>query len=695
MNTYTHKHTQGITLFIILTSFCFITYSNAQTLDNSSNSQDSLDTSSIEVISITASKNPLALNDTPDSISSVLGADIDLISPQHINQVLDAIPGTWISRGNGQEHLTAIRSPVFTGAGGCGAFFMGLDGISTRAPSFCNANQLFDINYEQAARVDVLRSPASTLYGSNALHGVINVITPSAFNRTSNVVSFQAGAEDFLRLSNEFGVSDDKRSWLNLVNITQENGFQDESGYDQQKMTHIYQVNGISWQNKTVLDVSNLNQETAGFVQGFEVYKDKALRKTNPNPEAFRDAKSLRLYSQFAKSLEQGDLQITPYLRANSMTFLQHFLPWKALEENSHSSVGVQTTYRFSWNTLDWLVGFDTDFTRGSLTETQDQEFSPNIPQGVHYDYDVDVTQTAIYAQGVWQENNLSIRFGGRLERSDYDYDNNTVGRFPCAESVSVCRFSRPDDQNVAYNAFSPSVNMQYTLSDNMLIYAKYAQGFRAPQTAELFRLQNNQLVADIDNESMDSFEIGTRITETDYMLHLASFYMTKDNVIFQNSDRQNVSNGQTKHFGLEAELRYAIADSLNLAGHISYAKHEYTKDTDLVNTNIQGNEIDTAPNWMSNVNLTYTPLEKLSAQVSVQYLSSYYLNPENTAKYDGHTLVDLNLKYALSDTISMSLNLFNLTDRAYAERADIAFGNYRYFIGQPRRAFLKVQWLY
>ena len=86
---------------------------------------------------------------------------------------MQRVPGTWISRGNGQESLTALRSPVLTGAGSCGAFYMAADNISLRAPGFCNVNQLFDANTEQAGRIEVLRGPATALYGSNAMHGVI------------------------------------------------------------------------------------------------------------------------------------------------------------------------------------------------------------------------------------------------------------------------------------------------------------------------------------------------------------------------------------------------------------------------------------------------------------------------------------------------------------------------------------------
>ena len=74
--------------------------------------------------------------DVAGNISWIDDKSLRLIEQQHINQALVRIPRGWISRGNGQEHLTAIRSPVLTGAGGCGAFFIAQDGLSLRAPGF-------------------------------------------------------------------------------------------------------------------------------------------------------------------------------------------------------------------------------------------------------------------------------------------------------------------------------------------------------------------------------------------------------------------------------------------------------------------------------------------------------------------------------------------------------------------------------
>src|SRR5690625_4253219 len=128
----------------------------------------------------TASRRDQDQSQVSASLSAVEGEWIELLRPTHISELLHRMPGTWISRGNGQEHLTAVRSPVFTGSGSCGSFYMAEDSIPLRPAGFCNVNQLFEANAEQAERVEVLRGPGTALHGSNALHGVINVLSRAA-----------------------------------------------------------------------------------------------------------------------------------------------------------------------------------------------------------------------------------------------------------------------------------------------------------------------------------------------------------------------------------------------------------------------------------------------------------------------------------------------------------------------------------
>ena len=152
-----------------------------------------------ENILVTASRVEENAMKLPLAWSTVNSETLQFIDPIHINEIMQRVPGAWISRGNGQESIIALRSPVLTGTGGCGAFFAAADGISLRAPGFCNVNQLFDTNFEQAGRIEVIRGPATALYGSNAMHGVINVISAAPTEEIDNRLALEAGPYDYYR----------------------------------------------------------------------------------------------------------------------------------------------------------------------------------------------------------------------------------------------------------------------------------------------------------------------------------------------------------------------------------------------------------------------------------------------------------------------------------------------------------------
>ena len=79
------------------------------------------------------------------SSTSINSEEIFLVDAQHPKQVFSRVPGIWISRGSGQEHLTSLRSPVLTGPGACGSFLILEDGIPVRPNGFCNVNGLLKL----------------------------------------------------------------------------------------------------------------------------------------------------------------------------------------------------------------------------------------------------------------------------------------------------------------------------------------------------------------------------------------------------------------------------------------------------------------------------------------------------------------------------------------------------------------------
>ena len=503
--------------------------------------QTAEESTALETVIVTASRTPDTAFTLPVAWSALDDSTIERIAAQHSNQVFNRVAGAWVSRGNGQESLISLRSPVLTGAGSCGAFMTAQDGISLRSPGFCNVNQLFDANLLQAGKLEVLKGPATVVFGSNAQHGIINVLSRSVSD-TPDQIKVEAGSRDYYRLAGSAAFG----SLALSAQTTTYGGYQDASGYDQQKATLRIDHDWQGWRVEGLLEGSNLNQETAGYIRGFEAYEDDDAREENPNPEAYRDAWTARGYLGFTRDWgTNAEVTLRPYWRSNSMTFLQHYLPWKATESNRHHSLGLQAIARGQRDRLTWLAGVDIDHTEGALLEVQEAFFSPNQPDGVHYDYEVEADTLAGFTNVTWELSDRWRLDGGlRLEETRYDYDNLTDAGPACAPTASACRFYRPASRKDSFSDWTGNVALSRH-SEQTTVFTRLARGFRAPQTTELYRLQSGQTVADIDSESLNSVEIGVRGSHERFGYDIAAYWMDKEDVIFQDRDRYNVSGAE------------------------------------------------------------------------------------------------------------------------------------------------------
>src|SRR4029450_12546632 len=108
---------------------------------------------------------------------------------------LNRAQSTLSEANSGEESLTAIRSPVLSGPGSCGTFLFLENSIPIRPTGFCNVNELFEVNSEQASSIEVLRGPAGVVYGSGAMHGAINVIQAAPTDLPSQSLAFEAGPD--------------------------------------------------------------------------------------------------------------------------------------------------------------------------------------------------------------------------------------------------------------------------------------------------------------------------------------------------------------------------------------------------------------------------------------------------------------------------------------------------------------------
>ncbi len=661
----------------------------------------------IQEIVVTATRRDQPLIAATGNAARIDGEAIEALGHHHVHELMLEMPGTWISRGSGQEHLTAIRSPVLTGAGSCGAFLFLEDGLPVRPTGFCNVNQLFEVNTEQAGAVEVVRGPGSAFYGSNALHGLVNVITPDPRSDRRRGLSVEAGPNDYVRGSVRWA-GGEAAPWLLRLHGEEDGGFRADSGYGQGKL-NLNVVTPLAGRDvRWSFAATHLEQETAGFILGENAYEDPDINRTNPNPEAFRDADAQRLTARWtALRREAVALDLTAFARRSDMDFLQHFLPGQPLEENGQVSAGLNGVLDFTGGSLPLLAGVDLEWSDGYLRQTQDgpvEDGPPFLvetrPPGKQYDYEVSAWSAAPFVH--WTPSigeRVTLELGLRLEHLRYDYDNRMLtgntrdDGTPCG--FGGCLYTRPADRSDDFTNLAPKVGVNYRLDASQALFANLRRGFRAPQATELYRLQNGQEVADLDSERVDSLEFGYRRLGNAVRLELVGFLMDKEDSVLRDAEGFNVSGGASRHIGLEVNFDWRLSDTLSLSLDGTWTRQTY--EFGLVaargETFVSGNLVDTAPQTLANLKLRWEPRAGYAFTADLRHQGSYYLDAENEHRYPGHELLDLGAELDLTPGLGLRARLNNVTDRDYADRADFAFGNYRYFPGRGRELYVEFSW--
>lgn len=645
--------------------------------------------------------------DFPGSLTRIDDLTLEFTGATHHSESLNRIAGVYVQRGSGQESLPAIRSPVLSGPGSCGAFLVLEDGLPTRPVGFCNVNQLFELNYEQAGALEVVRGPGPAVYGANALHGIVNIITPDAADLPPFAFALEGGSHEYARAS--FRASSDAvGDGIGIYGIfTRDNGYRVDSGFDEAKLNLLADTQLGSGTLKLRAAGTWLDQDTAGFIQGKDAYRDPVLREANLNPEAFRRAWSTRLSAHWTRETCEGCADsVRALFRRSEMEFLQHFLIGKPLERNGQTSLLLSgAIQRPLSSNLTLHTGLDAEVSDSDLLEVQDGPATDGTPAanairpaGRHYDYNVKAYTIGAFGSINW---NFADRWwlgaALRVEQTAYDYDNRMIAGntdengIPCG--FGGCLYSRPADRNDDFTNVAPKLDISYEIAEGQRLYAAAASGFRPPEMTELYRLQRQQTVAELDSERVNSIELGWMGTTDRLSWSLAAYALNKRDVILRDANAFNVSNGRTTHRGFEYELRFSPLEQLRIAasGTVAWHRYDFTQAVEGGETIIKGKDVDTAPRNAHHLAVTFIPMARTLAEVEVSHVSEYFIDAANAHTYPGHTLVNTRLRYELSPNWQTTLRVTNLFDRRYADRADFAFGNYRYFPGRERSWFLEI----
>lgn len=644
---------------------------------------------------VTATRERERLAETAASIGAVSEDAIRLVRPTHPSEIMNRMPGVWINVTGGEGHMAAIRQPLTTDP----VYLYLEDGVPTRSTGFFNHNALYEVNLPQAGGIEVMKGPATALYGSDAIGGVINLETRPPSRTPQASLSLDFGRYGWARVlasvSNTWG----DHGLRGDLNLTRSGGWRDATDYHRESGTLRWDHRGGFGFLKTVVAFSNIDQQTAGSSQISQTdYLDSPI--INYTPISYRKVQALRIHTAYELATLRSSLSVTPFARWNAMDMLPNwtltFDP--AIWDTENWSAGLLLKYRYDLEPIRTrlIAGLDVDHSPGRRTEraitpTREGKIFTSYTEGdLLYDYDVTFQGLSPYLHAEFAPiAPLRVTAGLRLDFLGYDYTNHL-------SVVTSGRHRRPPSTSVSYTHASPKLGLTYQVADELAVFAAYRHGFRVPSESQLFRQGQAINTVDLSPVKVNSYEVGVRgrvMGTVRYDLSAYHMIKTDDIIGFVHPDgsQETMNAGKTQHRGVEVGIGADIAPTLHLTLSYSYAEHRYQDWRPRADLNFSGNEMEQAPRQVGTAVLDFSPrfLDGGAFGVELQRIGPYWMDAQNQERYQGHYLLTLRGSVGVGRGVTLFARVANLTNTRYAERAAYtAFRGREFAPGQPRTLY-------
>jgi outer membrane receptor protein involved in Fe transport len=273
-----------------------------------------------------------------------------------------------------------------------------------------------------------------------------------------------------------------------------------------------------------------------------------------------------------------------------------------------------------------------------------------------------------------------------RYDYFQYKFDNH----------LNPSAFSGSSDTVNNFGRISPKVGFTYNFSRRTGIYANYSEGFVPPQVTELY---TGVKVPNLDPATFSNYEVGGWMEIIKNRLSIdASVYLLEgtNEIISVKQDDGSFANqnaGETLHRGVELGLNATVVKEVSFRLSGAYSKHEFVNFVEK-GVPFNGNEMSNAPNWVSNVEVWYRPsfVKGLRLGAELQLVGSYFVDPKNTAKYEGYDVLNIRAGYQFK-CFEIWLNVLNATDAYYSNITSKSAFGYSYQLADPRNFNLGVSY--
>ena len=633
--------------------------------------------SNLNEIIVSGNRETQKRTEVPVAIDVISKTEINDTKATRIDQLVNKVPGVFMVDLGNEQHSMSVRQPL-----GYNNLFLYLeDGIPIRTVGDFNHNALIEINQASLQRIEVIKGPASSLYGSEAVGGALNFITQSPSPFLTGKVQVQGGTRGYKRT--DFNVSNTyKKIGLYFGGYYADQN-QPVSQHNNFHKTAITLRADYAFNDKTklvtVADYINYKTDQKGGLDSAHFYDEdynSFYRFT------YRKAEALRVRSTLSKKWnENNNTNFTIFYRNTSVGQNPFYSisdvpnnPSKAkgqINDDAFKSYGALIQHIKKLNSLHtkWTTGISVDYSPATYLA---QLIDIHKTTGGVYDqyqstdsiltsYKADLLNTAAYTQIEYNPfSKLRFVLAARYDRLDYTFDNHLQ---PGAYSGA------PDAIN-HFDHFTPKVGFTYDLGNNKGFYVNYSVGFAPPNINDLY---TGVQVPTLKPSSYTNYEVGGWLgfSANKGSAEFSLYQLNGRNEIvstrLRDGSYENQNAGATSHKGIEINLKYAPVKDITFRIGGTVAKHQFV-DYIQQGKIFSGNEMPQSPSYILNGEITYKPhkLKGFRIGVETESLGSYFTDPQNTSKYNGFTVFNTRMGYALSH-FETWLNWVNLTNKNYA----------------------------
>ncbi|MBI1835837.1 MAG: TonB-dependent receptor [Flavobacteriia bacterium] len=679
-------------------------------------SQDTIQNKNIEGVVITSSRSEQNINEVGRSISVISSEEIQNSVYTNVSELLSKKEGIYIV-GNGQTP-GSLQSLFLRGANSEHTMIL-IDGVRINNPSSTdNAINLAELSLANIERIEIVRGSHSTLYGSSAIGGVINIIT-----KKGQKPGFKGGTEV---ISGTFGKSTLELSENVNLNYTTKSGF-----YVRGELFNTH-VNGL---DATVDTVTNQNAYKNRDKDGFD--KMDLIGKTG-----FKNNK-WDIFASYKNTKQLSDIDAGSYTDDDNYTirFGRNLLSYQTAYK-FNSKLNITFSGGFSdMNTIalndssivDKIGNYDHSYSKSTykasvlnnelLLNYKTKNLSLVIGGG---NYQETMTSQSRYVNTAWaykSESNLDSLNIKAITNNTFVHLDVNGGLFSDKlKQLNLALGVRFNEHSTYGKYLTYEINPSYKINKNSMLYGTFSTGFNSPALYRMYAPNADPVSKvtrgniSLNPETSISYEIGLKqqVTETTsftlsifqtevsnlieyvYLWDKAIGIDTLGNDWMRNDFRGDtyINIGKQINHGFEFGISSKLSEKLTFNGNISMVSGKlvyqpgnsaYTENYhvqlfatgDFLTKEIEKLGLVRRSNT-ANFNLTYQPIKKLMITTDVRYVGSrsdvFYnsaLGPYGalgqTAVKD-YTLVGISAKYKIVKTFFVTININNLFNTKYQE---------------------------